>query len=182
LATLGEHRVVGLEVAVDDAGGVGLRKRAGDGADHRDRGPHAERSVALHPLAEALTVEQLHGDEEGAVVILSEVVEGDDVGVLQLADGSRLLDEALHRQVVVGQHRADALEGDLPAKGLLHRHVHRAHAAEAEQRLDLVATGEGRPEALFRLGPRLVARDLLRLPLGGGGVVLTHAGSSWAAA
>jgi hypothetical protein len=84
-AVAGDEDVVGLEVAVDEAGVVG-GGQAGAGLAH-DRHDLAPRPrLLLEPGAEGLAVDELHG-EEHAVGVGADVVDGDDVGVRQAGRG-----------------------------------------------------------------------------------------------
>ena len=64
----------------------------------RDRLGHAERPVA-QPLGERLALEQLHGDEELAVV-LADLVDLADVRMVDAGRRARLAPEALARGLV----------------------------------------------------------------------------------
>ena len=52
-----------------------------------------ERAVAAHDRGQVLTVDELH-DDERAVLVLAEVVDRDDVGVVERGGGQGLLAEA----------------------------------------------------------------------------------------
>src|SRR6185437_6186247 len=88
----GEHDVLRLEVTVEDAGGVGGgqsgRHRGGDapylGKRQRSLGQLAAQGLSVHPLH----------DHVGHAVGGPDIMDGDDVGMVQRAGGTRLGEEA----------------------------------------------------------------------------------------
>jgi hypothetical protein len=107
-----EEDVVGLEVAVDDAGGVRGGEGVGDlGGDLAGAGPR--EGFALEVAAQADAADELD-DEEGAAAVEGAVVEGaDDVRVIDGGGGHRLAGEAGGDLRDLGELAADDLEGDL---------------------------------------------------------------------
>jgi len=88
-------------------------------------------------VLELLPVQELHDDEEPAVVF-AQVVDRDDVGVAQRRAGLGLAVEA-RLQLVGGVAVAgDDLEGDMPAEPGVPGLVHGAHAPAADPFDDLV--------------------------------------------
>ncbi len=111
-SVVADEDVVGLEVAVDDAGGVGGGEAAAGGAQGVDDRAPAARGIA-QPAAEGGALDQLHDDEE-LVVGGADLVDGDDVGVGQARHGARFTREPGTEAVaVVGAGQAQDLEGDL---------------------------------------------------------------------
>ena len=88
-----EHDVAGLHVAVDDPPGVGGRQGAGDLRGDPGGLARRERPVPAHDRGQVLPVDELH-DDERAVLVLAEVVDGHDVGMVERGGGERLLAEA----------------------------------------------------------------------------------------
>ena len=93
-ALLVDEDVLGLDVAVDDALGVGGAERAGDLDRVGDRLGDRQPAVAADAVLERLALDVLEDDERRAVV-LAGVDDADDVGVVELRDGPRLAPEAL---------------------------------------------------------------------------------------
>ena len=108
----GDEDVLGLEVAVDDALRVGGRQTFGDldAVLHRPPDGH----VALpKPLAQGAALEQL-GHDEGDAVVLSDVVDGHDVGVIEGAGGAGLPFEPAEPGRIVEGGRGQHLDRHLP--------------------------------------------------------------------
>jgi hypothetical protein len=99
LATIREEYIRRLDVAMDDA----LRVRRIQGIRNLSRqvqqGRFANRPY-LNPLLERLPLQQLHGDE-GLAFVLIDVVYGADVGVIECRRGAGFPLEALEGLGVV---------------------------------------------------------------------------------
>ena len=89
-----------LEVAMDDAAGVERRERASMSSAIGSAWIDAQRA-ALQPLGERLALEQLHRDEELAVVF-ADLVDLADVRMVDAGRGARFAPEALARRLVAG--------------------------------------------------------------------------------
>jgi hypothetical protein len=143
LAQLADEHVLGLEVAVDEAPRVREVHRVADPRHHvqvplqQVRRPEAllHRGRVVHELAPLHAVDALQHDERLARVRRRDVVDRDDVGVLELADDPRLLQQPRDGR---GRARLGAhlLDRHLAAQRLLLGQVHHAHAALAQQRLE----------------------------------------------
>ena len=83
----------------------------------------------------------LHGDE-GAAVLLADVVNGADVGMVQSGGGPRFALEPAQRLPVARQVVRQELEGHEATESSVLRFVDHAHAAAAEL-LDDAVVGEG---------------------------------------
>ena len=132
-----DHQVLGLEVAVNDAGSVRLgRPSAICTAISRRRfvgtgSPEATSSRRVFPL------DELHRDVRDSVR-LADVVDGQDVRMVERRGRARLLLEALTAAGVGGQGLGQHLDRDLAPEPRVPRPIHLAHAAGAERREDLV--------------------------------------------
>jgi hypothetical protein len=71
-------------------------------------------------------------------VLLPDVVEGADVGMVELGDGPGLALEALPGLLVAGEGLGEDLEGDAPLEPRVAGAPHLAHAARTQRCLDLV--------------------------------------------
>ena len=96
---------------------------------------------APDPLRERLSLEQLHGDEVLALVLVDRV-DGADPGVVERRGRARLALEALEGGRVGGELGGQELERDVPAELRVLGLVDDAHAAAAELRDDPVV-GDG---------------------------------------
>jgi hypothetical protein len=85
----------------------------------------------LEELAEVGAVDELH-EEEVEAAGLTEVVDGDDVGMIEGREGVGLFFEAQGEFRVEGAFGSEEFEGDDPVEGALACLVDDAHAAPAE--------------------------------------------------
>ncbi len=114
VAVRAQHDVFRLDVAVDDAGGVGGDERAGDLRRHVERFAHAEGG-ARQPLAQRLALD-VFGDDELRAVHLPDLVDGEDVRMIEGRGGARLLPEALYLVFVMREVFGQELQGDAAAE------------------------------------------------------------------
>ncbi|MEZ4368120.1 MAG: hypothetical protein R2939_17840 [Kofleriaceae bacterium] len=87
------HHVVGLEVAMHDAAGVGGVEGVGDRAQHGEGLRRCQRAAGEH-LAQRPAVDAIHHQVAAAVVELPEREHVDHARVADLAGGARLAQEA----------------------------------------------------------------------------------------
>src|SRR5205085_49344 len=125
------HKDIGwLDVAMDDA----LRMRGVKGVGNFDA--EVDKLVDLERAAgeaivERLALHPLH-DDERVTLMLADVVDRADVGVVQAGRGSRFDAKPFHRLPIACEVFWNELEGDLPPKAGVVSTVDNAHAAGAE--------------------------------------------------
>ena len=118
-------------------------ERLGDLREEVDRPLRLECAVLGDDLREVGALDVAHREEEDTV-LLSRLVDRDDVRMVERSGDPRLPQEALTETLVLGELGRDDLERDLAAEPLLVGTVNRAHASAADERLDSVA-GDRRP-------------------------------------
>ena len=152
-AEVGHHRaagrqqhVVGLDVAVDEAAGVGVGKGARDlaagGAPVGDR----QRAALLQPPPERFALDERHR-EVGEAGDLAGREQRHDVRVLEAGGELDLLLESLgaHARGELGR---EDLDDDAAAEAAVPGEEHAAHAAAAELALEVERGAEGGSELL----------------------------------
>ena len=102
------------------------------------------------PCPQRLALEQLHHEERRALV-LADVVQRADVGVVQAGDGPRFAREARAALSVGAQFCGEDLDGDRAVEAGVAGLVDLAHSARADA-VDLVRTEAGRARHPCRLG------------------------------
>ncbi len=134
-AVSSQQHVGGLEVAVDDAGGVrGLkaRRRIEETRQHLAPRPRLCARRAADPVLEVLPLDQLHGDPQ-ALRRLADVVDADDVGVVDARDRLRFRLQPAGGLAAAAQLALHQLDRHPALELGIVRHVDDAHAALAEQ-------------------------------------------------
>ncbi len=123
---------------MDDAGAVRRGDRIGDLSQELE--PSLERQAAAgEGLPEGDAFDLLHRDEVHAL-LLADVVDRDQVGMIECRRRSRLAGEPRNPLRIRDRVGSENLEGDVPAERGVDRVVHVSHPAAAEQQQDLVAT------------------------------------------
>ncbi len=97
--------------------------------------PNVEKLVqrqrlAIDLLLEALTLQQLHGDEVLAVALLDGVYRA-DIGMVQCGRGPRFPLEALQRIGILFEFTRKELQGNVTAQARVFRLIHHTHSASA---------------------------------------------------
>lgn len=129
-----EEDVVGLDVAVDDAGAVGGVERPADVAGEQGDLSGSPRAESVDHVGEAHPGEVLHDEEGRAVVQLSRVEDRDDAGVVDLRDDPRLPLESQPRAGVAEPVGADQLEDDVAPEPLVAGEEDGPHSPSPSQR------------------------------------------------
>ena len=136
---LHDDQVVGLEVAVHDAEGVGAVERAGRLLQEAHGGALRKPPQALEPVAHRLAVEQLHHDEGPARLGDPEIEDLDGVAGLDLRGQLRFGHEALSRRFLLRRSRVQELDRDVGLEGQVAGAPDFAHASASEPLFELVA-------------------------------------------
>ena len=140
-APLLHHQVGGLDVAVDDAEGVGVGQPVAELFEEPELAGDRGRLPPPDPRRQRLAVDVLHGDE-GLALLLADVEDADDVLVLEDAGGIGFLHEAPPDLFVV-EPFLEELDGDRAAADLgVAGAQERAHAARPDRAHNLVAADE----------------------------------------
>jgi hypothetical protein len=135
-----DHHVLGLEVAVDDARGVGLRQAVGDlGADVQEpAGGERAPPVGEQDRAQGLALDELHDDVVQPRGLLG-IVDRHDVRVAQLRGGEGLLAEPAEARRVRGEPLGQELHGHVAVQVVIARSPDLAHPTRAQPGEELVA-------------------------------------------
>ena len=132
-----QHHVLGLEVAVDDAGRVRPGQPLGQlAADVQDL-PDRQRLLGPNQVAQRRAIDELH-DGEGQPGRLADLVDGDDVGVVERRGRARLLGESAEAVRDRGEGLGQELDGDVAAEVEVPRTVDLTHAPRAQLVEELV--------------------------------------------
>ena len=132
VAAFGNQNVLGLDVAVENAGLMGGREPIGDAGQQLDRlAPVALRFSC--PVSERAAIDEL-GDEILPALELARVVDREDVRMIERRDRLRFALEAAARGRI-GEIVGEKLDGNGPVEFGIERAVDHAHAAGAEWRL-----------------------------------------------
>ena len=142
----GQQDVGGLDIAVDDAGGMSRLKGVGEGRADLEEDPQVQRAVP-DSLLQGLTLEQLHDNECPAIGRFADVVDRADVGVLQGCHCLRFALESLASSSRIGGMRRQQLDGHVSCKSLVTRLVDLAHATRTDGGNDLVRAEAGASSA-----------------------------------
>ncbi len=147
-----DQNIAGLDVAMDQqllvSGGQGGGNLP---ADLQGVADLERAALGVEPILQRHAVDQPHHQKRDRIVVLLDVVDGDDVLVSDGARRARLADEAVARQIIAGVLRIEDLEGNLPLQVGVEGAEDQPHAAAADQFDDV------EPPELAD-GPRLLGR------------------------
>ena len=133
---LGDHDVPGLEVSMDDPRPVGAVERVGDLDPVAEHVRDGERA-ALEARRQRLPLQQLH-DQVVHAVLVPDVVERADVGVVERRSGAGFALEARLELGGIGERLGEHLDRHLPVEAGVPRAIDLAHAACSERRHDFI--------------------------------------------
>lgn len=139
---LGEHDVIGFDVAVYEAEVVGFGESGGDLMGDPDGEVGGEALVAVEAVGEGFALDVFHAEEEDVEEgVLAPVEDADGAGVFEGLADLGFAAEAGELFGVVGVGVED-LEGDEAAGEAGGGEIDVAEAAAAEGALDAVAVGD----------------------------------------
>jgi hypothetical protein len=133
----GHENIRRLDVAMDDIAAVRGVERI-DNLHGEVEQFLVRQRLAANPVLQRLALEQFHHDERLAVV-LADLVNHADVGMIQRRRGARFAREALERRLVLRHFRGQELQGDGSAERHVLGFVHHAHTPAAEAVLYAIA-------------------------------------------
>jgi hypothetical protein len=135
---LGEEDVLGLEIAVDDAGAMRFFERAAHLHHDLDRAVRIHGALLAHGMREVLALHVIHHEVRRAVGELAEFVDARRVGVRQLAHRTCLAPEAGDEVIAAREARVQHLDRHEAIHVGLLGFVDGPHAADADALEDLV--------------------------------------------
>ena len=144
-----EQDVLGLQVAVDDAAGVGVVEGAGEEGGEAHGFIHRQLSLACQACAQGLAARHTASRSTATPVVSSGVEQRQQVGVLKVGGDLDLGEEALGADDGP-EFGLEDLDGDEAIVLEVVREVDGGHAALPELALNAVAVGQGLREAVER--------------------------------
>jgi hypothetical protein len=140
-----EQQVGRLDVAVDDARGVGGVEPGGRLAQPAQGALRLDLLAAAQHVGDRAAAHELH-DHEGAPVVLGDVVDRHDVRVRgEAGGGARLALEALAGTLVLAEVLGEDLDGDGAVEQLVVGFPDTGHPAVRDVANDLVSIGQRDP-------------------------------------
>jgi hypothetical protein len=136
VSALGDEKVGRLDVAMNDALAMGGVERIGNLDRKRQQGFQIE-GTAGDAVLQSGAVEKLHHDERLAV-LLTDLVNGADVGMVECGSGPGLAAETFQGLRIVGDVVRKELESDEASELGVFGLVNQAHAAAAQLLQDAV--------------------------------------------
>ena len=130
MAAFGDENVGGLDVEVDESLGVGGVEGIGDLGCQNEQGVEFD-GLAGDAVLQGRAIEVLHGDE-GAAVVLSDVVNGADVGMIERGGGLGFALKTGEPLGIAGDIFGQEFQGDKAMEAGVFGFVNHAHASAAE--------------------------------------------------
>jgi hypothetical protein len=118
---------------------VSIIEGRGNLLDDALRSPCWQGALLVDELFEGEAFEVLHDDKVGAVVV-TDVVDDDDIGMAELGSRAGLSLEALDELLVEGELGREDLDGHVAIEGRLEGAVDHGHAPTSQLFDDLIAT------------------------------------------
>ena len=115
VSALGDENVGGLDVAMDDAFAVRGVERVGDFDGQAEQDVHFQRTAG-DAVLEGHAIQILHGDE-GLAVLLADVVDGADVGMIERGSGPGFAPKALQGLADPGRRPRAEISGRRSGRG-----------------------------------------------------------------
>lgn len=155
VAARGDEDVRGLDVAMNDAAGMGGVERVGDVDRNVEERVELQRTCG-DEVFESLAFEIFH-DDEGMAILRADFVDGADIRMIERRSGAGFAAEAFEGLRIVGNIFGKKLDGDEAAELEVFGFVDDAHPTAAKL-VDDAIMGEGLTDKRRRFGHR---RDIL---------------------
>src|SRR5579872_1070112 len=136
LAAFSDEDVGGLDVAMDDALGVGGIESVGDLNSYLHQRAGLQ-GAPQHQVGESAALEILHG-QEGATIVLADFEYGANIGMIEGGGGAGFALKTLQSLGIARQVLGEKLERDHAAEASVFRLVDHTHAAATELFQDVV--------------------------------------------
>ena len=173
-AVLRDHHVLWLQVAVHDAGTVGLGEPVGELYADVERLFQRQRPAVPQRVPQRLPVDELHHDVRAALD-LADPVDRDDVGMVERGGRPRLLGEASEVIRIGGEPLGEDLDRDHAGQLEIPCAIDLSHTPGADQFQEFVSAEAGSHCRLHLLrGPTIISE-------GPAGFKANRTAASWAA-
>ena len=140
VAAFGDKNIGGLDVAVNDVFGVRSIERVGD-FDGESEEVFDIHGAAVDAVLERLPIKEFHGDE-GVAILLADIVNRADVGMVQGRGGLRFTLESRESLRIAGDILRQKFQRDEALEARVFGLVNDTHASAAEL-FDDAVVGEG---------------------------------------
>jgi len=152
-AVIREDEIGGLKVAMNDGVIVGSDEAFGELKRERKEGGFGKRAGS-ETVAERLAGNEFHDEEIGAALGI-EIVDGSDVGMIELREGASFVVEAMARGIVGDGAGMQELDGNVTVEVRIASEVDDTHAATTYFAFNAVVTE-------LEANKRILCRDLGR--------------------